>query len=150
MYEKFDTTEKGLRTYSTIFLTISLILAFILFISGSITATQASDEVSSRYSTAAYWSVFLPFLVSIVAIVFVGFFIFLLINALAGIHENTRRTAELLSSKQSAFTNLNVATPAVEKNTATVKTDEWRCNNCNKINKNYVTTFSCGQEKSKN
>ena len=145
MYDKLDTTEKGLRTYSSIFLTISLILSFILLICGWTTADAASKEVSYYYSTQAYWATFIPFLVATVSIVFVGFFIFLLINALAGIHENTRRTAELLGNKapnSNIFKNMSVEeTPAK---------DEWRCPSCNRILKNFVTTCPCGQEKNKN
>lgn len=141
-------TEERLYTFANLFFGISVVLAIILTICGFHFADQLSTVGGWYYSSkdmGIYSAVLLTFLALAAIIILLGFLTKCILDAFAGIHENTRRTAELLGNKapnSNIFKNMSVEeTPAK---------DEWRCSSCNRILKNFVTTCPCGQDKNKN
>ena len=153
-----NNTEDRIRSFGNLFFGISVVLAIILTICGLFVAYNTALVGGWYYSEldmGVYSSVLLTFIIVAAVILLIGFFIKCILDVFAGIHENTRRTAELLSNtKTDSNVYSNVKTEyGVTAGSAKIsvpKLDEWRCNNCNKINKNHITTCTCGQEKSKN
>ena len=144
-------TEGRLYTFANLFFGISVVLAIILTICGFHFADQLSTVGGWYYSSkdmGIYSAVLLTFLALAAIIILLGFLTKCILDAFAGIHENTRRTADAVNRMAPTFGNL--FHNDVQTKVPAIRSDEWRCNNCNKINKNHITTCTCGQEKGKN
>ena len=133
-------TEERLSTFGNIFFVISVIIAIIIVICG-FTFASAFSTVSGYYSNSidvgSYVSVLSVFLLIAAYIVASGFLLKCLLEGFSQLIQNTRLTVETLSYQANNSKQTKIA-------------DDWQCKKCNKLNKNYVTTCACGQDKNKN
>ena len=142
----YDSKEKNLRTLSSTLLIINIIASLGLLIYGF--------TLVGGYYTQLLGIILL---ISSLFYAFFAYIIYFALNILADTHYYARKTFEasnnpskkdeiISNNPTAAVTNVAEST----NKTPSYVTGSWQCKKCNKLNKNYVTTCACGQDKNKN